>query len=59
MNKNDVRTPGGAKLGERIQRGDDILLLYKAGHIIDLLSPEQVIEMITERKVAKIVYIKQ
>lgn len=59
MNNNDVRTPNGAKIGERICIGNKVFLRYKAGHTEDTLTPESLVELVTEQKVERIIYIKQ
>ena len=59
MKNIDVRTPKGAKLGERIHKDENVFLRYKAGHTEDILTPELIVELITERKVEKIHYVKQ
>lgn len=58
MNNNDVRTPKGAKLGERIHKGGNIFLRYKSGHTVDDLRPELLVELVTGRKVERIDYVE-
>ena len=58
MKNNDVRTPKGAKLGERVQKNGNVFLRYKSGHTVDYLGPELLVELTTGRKVEKINYVE-
>lgn len=53
-----IMTPKGAKLGESTMIDGQPGLHYKAGKKEDDLTPEQVVECITNRKVMKIVYMQ-
>lgn len=54
--KDMARTPKGATLGERISIGGKPGLHYKAGRKEDDLTPEMLVECVTGRKVAYILY---
>lgn len=57
--KNIIKTPRGATLGDPIIINGGPGLHYKAGKKQDDMTPEQVVECITHRKVLKIVYAAQ
>lgn len=57
--KKPIKTPRGATLGDPIIINGGPGIRYKAGKKQDDMTPEQVVECITHRKVLKIVYAAQ
>lgn len=51
-----IKTPGGAKLGERTTINGKPGMHYKSGKKQEDLTPEQIAECITGKKVLKIIY---
>lgn len=54
--KDMARTPNGATLGERISIDGKPGLHYKAGRKEADLTPEMLVECVTGKKVARILY---
>lgn len=53
---NKIRTANGVTLGERILRNGETYMKTKSGNKYDVVSPKQVVELITGCKVERIIY---
>ena len=55
----EIRTPHGIRLGDRVKRGNCAILHLKVGKSEDYISPEELVEAVVGKPVDRIIYREQ